>query len=73
MNSEDPQVYIDGVPAGGGEELQGIEKVSSRLQMSLPYPDVKKRLPQVAHAVEKGVAVSTIAADESLFFLTKIS
>ena len=26
MNSEDLQVYIDGVPAGGGDELQEIKK-----------------------------------------------
>ena len=41
--------------------------------MSLPYPDVKKRLPQIARAVEKGITAPTIAAEELLFFLTNIS
>jgi LAO/AO transport system kinase len=34
-------------------------------------PDVKKRLPQIARAVEKGVTAPTIAAEELLFFLDK--
>jgi len=34
-------------------------------------PDVKRRLPQIAHAVEKGITTPTIAAEELLFFLDK--
>lgn len=34
-------------------------------------PDVKRRLPQIAHAVEKGMTTPTIAAEELLFFLDK--
>ena len=34
-------------------------------------PDIKKRLPQVASAVEKGITAPTIAAEELLFFLDK--
>jgi hypothetical protein len=39
--------------------------------MSLPYPDAKKRLPEIARAVEKGITAPTIAAEELLFFLDK--
>jgi LAO/AO transport system kinase len=34
-------------------------------------PDIKKRLPQIARAVEKGITAPTIAAEELLFFLDK--
>jgi len=34
-------------------------------------PDVKKRLLQIARAVEKGITVATIAVEESLFLLDK--
>lgn len=34
-------------------------------------PDVKKRLPQITHAVEKGIIAPTTAAEELLFFLDK--
>ena len=34
-------------------------------------PDIKKRLAQIARAVEKGITAPTIAAEELLFFLDK--
>jgi hypothetical protein len=37
------------------------------------YSDAKKRLPQIARAAEKGITAPTIATEELLFFLTKIS
>jgi hypothetical protein len=46
MNSEDPQVYIDGVPAGAGEGLQGFKKLSTSFQLPVPYPDVNKDFPK---------------------------
>jgi LAO/AO transport system kinase len=35
------------------------------------HPDVKKRLPQIIHDVEKGTIAPTIAAEELLFLLDK--
>jgi len=59
------------VPAGAGEELQGIKKVSLSLQLPVSYHDIKKRLPQIARTVKKGITAPTIAAEEFLFFLDK--
>jgi len=41
------------------------------LQLPVSYHDIKKRLPQIARTVKKGITAPTIAAEEFLFFLDK--